>query len=182
MEKLALVGEAGAGKDFVVDVLVRDYDFTRVSFSDQLKKIAIKIYPWMEKDYHPDEKEIPLNITLSTGELITKTPREIWLELNSLRKVEDMIFVRMLEAEISLLNVPNIVISDIRTKNELEWAKENEFTIIYLHNENSTHEKNSFDDFARSLSDKTDFYLENDMNGEQFIHDFMRSCIITQDY
>jgi len=174
---LAFSGEAGSGKDFIVDVLVRDYGYTRVSFSDQLKKLAVKIYPWLERDYPPEAKEKPLNIQLK-NELITKTPREVWLSLNDLRKVEDTLFVRMLEEELALLNVDNIVISDIRTQNEFDWCELNGFTTVYVHNENSPHEKNSFDDFSRSLSALTYYHLTNDMCGEDFIHDFMESCII----
>lgn len=170
--KLAFTGEAGSGKDYIVEHLIKDYGYMRVSFSDQLKKLAHTIYPWMKKDYSPQEKEQPLNIEVN-GELITMTPRQIWLHLNKLRDVEDGLFVRMLQDEMNLLNVENIVISDIRTQNELDWCIRNGFTTVYVHNEQSAHPQNDFDDFARSLRGKTDYFLDNPMNGPQFIHDFM---------
>jgi len=177
--KLALVGESGSGKDYIVKVLEKDYGFYRLSFSDQLKKLGVKIFgEWLKKDYPPEEKETPLNIKLKSGEIITKSPREIWLSLNSLREIEDGLFVRMLEEQFNNTLIDNIVISDIRTENEYEWCVDNDFLVIYVNNEKSIHEKNSFDDYARSLKEKADFIIENDMKGERFIHDFMKKEIM----
>ncbi len=175
--KLAFTGEAGCGKDYVMDILQEEYNFHRISFSDQLKKLAVKIYPWMAKDYPSETKELALNIQLE-NEIITKSPREIWLSLNKLRDVEDGLFVRMLEDEMNLLRIDNIVISDIRTQNEWDWCKDNDFTTVYIHNENSPHKKNDFDDFSRSLENETDYHLTNDMDGPDFVRNFMTSCII----
>ena len=46
----------------------------------------------VRKRLPPLVKEDLLNITLSTGENITKSPREIWLHLNTLRDVEKKYF------------------------------------------------------------------------------------------
>lgn len=43
----------------------------------------------MEKDYPPENKMLPLNITLPTGDFISHSPRDIWLSLDSLRKIEE---------------------------------------------------------------------------------------------
>lgn len=176
--KLAIIGQSGVGKDYIVDIMTKNYDFVRISFSDQLKKLAVKIYPWLKRDYPPDKKELPLNIVVN-GELITKTPREIWLSLNRLRDIEDGIFVRMLEEEMNFLKVPNIVISDIRTRNELDWCKSNGFTVIAVVKENPTHPENDFDNFVRDTisNGEYDYMFQNDTDGPNEIVKFIESCL-----
>jgi hypothetical protein len=175
MKKLAFTGISGSGKDYLVDYLVKEHGYHRVSFSDQLKKLAKIIYPWMEKDYPPLEKEQKLNITTRTGEVITKTPREIWLELNSLRTVENQIFIRMLEEHLEMLNVPKIIISDIRPENEWLWAKKNGFTTIYIEPMKKIYEPNDFDKQVLSYKDQADYIFENNFDGldsfKKFISD-----------
>jgi len=181
--KVAIIGQSGVGKDYIVDVMAKRYGFHRVSFSDQLKKLAVKIYPWMKKDYPASEKELPLNLQVGK-DFITKSPREIWLSLNRLRDVEDHLFVRMLEEEMALLRVPNIVISDIRTENEFEWCKSNGFTIVAVMNENAVHPENKFDDFVRWVisSGKYDYEFNNSKKGDSEIIKFIESCFVEGDY
>ncbi len=171
------MGQAGVGKDFVVDVFTKKYGYSRVSFSDQLKKLAVKIYPWFERDYAPEVKEKPLNIIVA-GELITKTPREIWLSLNKLRDIEDSMFVRMLGEEVALLNVPNIIVSDIRTQNEYDWCIANGYTVVAVLRKNIEHAENSFDDFVRWQISQGhyDYEYRNDINGTEAIETFIESC------
>lgn len=163
--KLAFTGISGSGKDFLVQHLTKNQNYTRVSFSDQLKKLAKIIYPWLELDYAPFEKEQPLNITLSSGEKITKTPREIWIHLNKLRDIEDGLFLRMLEEQLSLLNVPNIVISDIRPQIEWDWCRKNEFTTIYIEPLKKIYKPNDFDKQVLKYREQADYVFENDFNG-----------------
>lgn len=177
--KLAFTGISGSGKDFLVSHLIKTQNYTRVSFSDQLKKLAKLIYPWLKQDYPPFEKEQPLNITLPSGEKITKSPREIWLHLNKLRDIEDGIFLRMLEEQLSLLNVPNIVISDIRPQLELDWCKKNGFTTIYVEPLKKIYEPNDFDKQVLKYKDQADYVFENDFNGitkfKEFIADILKT-------
>lgn len=172
--KLAFTGIAGSGKDFLVNHLIKQ-GYTRVSFSDQLKKLATVIYPWLKKDYPPFEKEQPLNIILPSGEKITKTPREIWLHLNKLRDIEDGIFLRMLEAELNLLSVPNIVISDIRPKLEWDWCRKNGFTTIYIEPLKEIYKPNDFDKQVLVYKEQSDYIFENDFNGIEKFKKFIQT-------
>jgi len=144
--KIALSGISGAGKDYLAKALIEEMGFVRVSFSDQLKKIGASIFDWLESDYPPEKKEIPLNITTSQGELITLSPREIWLKLNFLREIENKLFIRKLEEELKLLVGVDIVLSDIRTKEELEWCRRNGFVTIRIIPEGKViHKEHEFD-------------------------------------
>jgi dephospho-CoA kinase len=164
--KLAFTGVAGSGKDYLVQHLVKKYAYSRVSFSDQLKKLAAMIYPWLERDYEPITKEKPLNkIVKETGEIITKSPREIWMSLNSLRDVENQLFLRMAQDEIKRTMVDNIVISDIRPKIEYDWCIKNGFKIIYVNPLKIIYEPNKFDEQVLPYKVTADYVFDNDFCG-----------------
>ncbi|CAK3414040.1 adenylate kinase [Vibrio crassostreae] len=168
--KVAFMGLSGSGKDFLADYLIKNKNFTRLSFSDQLKKLGNQIYPWMELSYQPEEKATPLNITLQTGEFITHSPRDIWLNLDNLRNIEEKIFIRMLEDEMKYLNETNpttdsIIITDIRSNSELLWCQENQFTIVYISRKNNNYKKYDIDKYVIANREKADYHFENDGNG-----------------
>ena len=172
--KLALSGISGSGKDYLAKHLIKNHQFTRVSFSDQLKKLAKLIYPWMEQDYPEFEKELPLNVVTSRGEKITLTPRQIWLKLNCLRDIEDGLFIRMLEEEMALKNSDNIVISDIRTKHEFNWCVKNGFTTVYINPTKYIYERNSFDNQIMEFQELTDFEFVNNFDGLEGFEKFIQ--------
>jgi hypothetical protein len=169
--KIAFMGISGSGKDFLANYLICKYGFTRLSFSDQLKKLANYIYPWMEKDYPSEKKSLPLNISLSTGELISYSPRDIWLSLNMLREIEEKIFIRMLSEELNLLesnstvNEKRIIITDIRSNEEFIWCKNNQFTVIYIEREGNDYEKYEIDNHVIENKEKADYHFHNNTSG-----------------
>ena len=147
-KRICLMGASGSGKDWIVSHLVKKHNYIRLSFSDALKEIASNTFDWLKKDYSPDEKEKPLNVKTSSGELITLSPREIWLKMNFLRQIEDGIFVRKMKEELEKLEyegIEHFVISDLRTKPELDFVKENGFSIIKIVNSKNYHPDNEFD-------------------------------------
>ena len=189
--KLAFMGISGAGKDYYVTHLVKTYSYTRLSFSDQLKRITKNIFPWIEQDYPPELKEKPLNIETSFGEEITLSPREIWLKMNFLREIEDGIFVRMMKDEVINLsrkfnklielgeipdfNPDKIVISDIRTPPEYKMCKENGFKIIRIDAEKTIHNKHNFDE--QIFQFEPDYIFKNDFDGVEKFDKFIRGIL-----
>ncbi|WP_217525770.1 adenylate kinase [Vibrio metschnikovii] len=168
--KIAFMGVSGSGKDFLARYLIDEHNFIRLSFSDQLKKLASHIYPWMEKDYLPEEKTLPINITLSTGESIKHTARDIWLHLNKLREIEDRIFIRMLSEELINLEerykeTQNIIITDIRSNEEFIWCKNNGFIVIYIERSNNHYEKYEIDKYINLNKPKSDYKFRNNEDG-----------------
>lgn len=171
---VAMTGISGSGKDYLVNYLVQEKGYIRVSFSDQLKELAHKIFPWFEIDYAPIVKETPLNIVTSMGEEIKLTPREIWLKLNFLRDIEDLLFIRMLEEKIERITdktpEAKIIISDIRPQIEWNWCKRNNIKCIYIEPSKLIYEPNDFDKVVHSYKESADFIFENKFNGiEDFI-------------
>ncbi|HCH3831092.1 TPA: adenylate kinase [Vibrio parahaemolyticus] len=167
--KIAFMGVSGSGKDFLSDYLIKNHNFIRLSFSDQLKRLSKYIYPWMEMDYPPEKKMSPLNIMLPTGEFINHSPRDIWLNLDNLRKVEEKIFIRMLAEEMKAIEIKNesktnIIITDIRSNSEFLWCKENNFTIVYINRKNNNYEKYDIDKHVIENKQKADYRFDNDSN------------------
>ena len=178
MNKIALIGISGSGKDYLVSYMTDKMGFTRVSFSDQLKKIAKFAFPWMDLDYPPIAKEQPLTIQTSIGEHINLTPRQIWLTVNNLRSVEDGLFVRMLHDEVSGMS-GNIVISDVRTSPEYDYCKANGFKFIRITPAKLIYEPNEFDLQQQSMI--SDYEFVNNFNGVEEFRSFI-STVIEPDY
>ncbi|CAI3805428.1 hypothetical protein [Rheinheimera sp. MM224] len=172
-QRIALMGVSGSGKDYTADYLIKNHQFTRYSFSDQLKRLAHHIYPWLELDYPPIIKEKSLDIQLLTGERITKSPREIWLHLNTLRDIENNIFIRMLSEEIEAVQlknpISNFLISDIRSTDEFQWCKSNNFKIIYIKHEKQIYQEYEIDAAISQNAPYADYTFVNNFNGiEEF--------------
>ena len=165
--KICLLGASGAGKDWVCsEIMKRHQEFVRLSFSDGLKEICYNVFDWMKRDYSPEQKEKPLNIKTSLGEIIDLSPREIWLKMNFLREIENGIFVRKLNDELNELEfygVETFIISDLRTKPELDFVKQNGFKIIKIVNHVNYHPENDFDRIQNSKEflDAVDHVYEN---------------------
>jgi len=175
--KIALTGISGSGKDFFTEHLVKQYGFKRYSFSDQLKIKASKVFDWLEVDYPPEVKENPLGITTSTGEVINLSPREIWLKMNFLRNIEDNLFISGLKQQMERDNLDKIIISDIRTENELEFCKKEKFTLIKIKPmKNVIHKKHSFDNQLIEYEDKF-IIFENNFNGVESFDLFLKNNV-----
>ncbi len=126
---LGLVGFAGAGKDTVANVLVEEYGFQKFSFASALKDAAASIFGWDRKLLEGDSEE---------SRLFRETPDKFWsirfgydlsprtalqlLGTESGREVfHENIWIYSLERKI--MNVPNVVISDVRFKNEIDFVQ-----------------------------------------------------------
>ena len=179
--KIAFATESGGGKDYLVEYIMKKYGFSRLSFSDQLKKFCVEIYPWMKRDYPPLVKEQPLNITTEFGEFITATPREMWLSIDTLRAKDKFVFIRRFAKELELTKVPRIAVSDIRTKEELDLCISKGFTIVYIDPIKQIYKPNDFDDFARSVKAVADLIFCNEFNGTDNIDIFMKQYFLELD-
>ncbi|EKW1656965.1 TPA: adenylate kinase [Klebsiella oxytoca] len=183
--KIAFMGISGSGKDFLANYLISNYGFIRLSFSDQLKKLANYIYPWMEKDYPPENKMLPLNITLPTGDFISHSPRDIWLSLDSLREIEEKIFIRMLSEELKILEKnggmnKNIIITDIRSNEEFAWCKNNQFTIVHIERENNNYKKYEIDKYVTENKTKSEYHFVNNLNGIDSFKHFFEKVLLSE--
>ncbi|WP_100774712.1 adenylate kinase [Klebsiella pneumoniae] len=183
--KIAFMGISGSGKDFLANYLISNYEFVRLSFSDQLKKLANHIYPWMEKDYSPEKKTLSLNIALPTGDFINHSPRDIWLSLDKLREIEEKIFIRMLSEELKVLEEnegtnKNIIITDIRSNEEFAWCKNNQFTIVHIERENNNYKRYEIDKYVNENKTKSDYHFNNSVNGIDSFKNFFERVLFSE--
>ena len=158
---------AGYGKDYLAKVLI-DKGYVRLSFSDQLKKLCTKIFPWIECDYPAKVKETQLEF--DTGfEKIEKSPREIWLKMGEIqRDIETNIFVRMLQETLDLMSTAeNLIITDIRTAPEMAWIKQNGFTTVFIEATKQIYTPNDFDKQCISMKDQCDYVFLNEFDGTE---------------
>lgn len=131
MRIVALTGQKFSGKDYLAASLI-DRGYVRVSFSDQLKKMANAMFPWIAEDYPSQEKEV----TIPAAEnKLGVAPRDAWKAMDVLRReVDPRIFVRGAIKEVCELiaNGNDVVITDIRKDVEHEFCKGIGATIIRI--------------------------------------------------
>lgn len=103
--KIALIGSAGSGKDFIADILSNHFDFDRYAFADEVKRIAKRLFP---EEYGNDSvKNRQLLIGVGMG----------------MREIDPWVWVDYLIDEMKS-NTGNIVVTDTRFQNEY-WALKN---------------------------------------------------------
>jgi hypothetical protein len=133
--KIAFVGKAGSGKTTIAKELQARHAFRKFAFADKLKEIATML------------KGAPLNkFEFRDRELLQKLGTEIG------RNYDPDIWIKHIDKDIKdfiaectkkyesipkedremFVNLPKIVIDDMRFLNEAAWAKNNRFIIIRI--------------------------------------------------
>lgn len=128
---IALTARSEAGKDYLADYLVKYHNYKRVSFSDQLKKKAHMLFPWVEEDYPPGLK----NVVIEHPEnVFNMSPRDVWRSIDSLRLTDPQIFCRpAMELVKELVDAgENVVITDIRKEVEYDAVYRNGYGIVRI--------------------------------------------------
>ncbi|WPJ72147.1 hypothetical protein DEEACLCL_00130 [Salmonella phage CRW-SP2] len=123
-------GRKRSGKDFCLTLLAGaltvEKPVVRLSFSDELRRVAHYIYPWLPEDVEDGLKDMPFVHPDNPRGL---TPRQIWLHLggdNGLRYVQPDLFLAFFKRfQLPLVEQnPDVhyIVSDLRTPQEYEWA------------------------------------------------------------
>ncbi|WPJ48893.1 hypothetical protein RCIP0012_00111 [Klebsiella phage RCIP0012] len=125
-------GRKRSGKDFCLESLISfneiqgETEIRRLSFSDELRRVANYIYPWLPVDVDDAIKDVPFVHPDNHHGL---TPRQIWLHLGGatgLRYVQPDLFLAFFKRyQLPLVEAnPQIhyIVSDLRTPQEYEWA------------------------------------------------------------
>lgn len=107
INKIGIIGKICSGKTFIANYLVDKYNFTKYSFADSLKNIATKYYGMINKD--------------------RKLLQELALKM---KDIDENVFVNHLLKKYNKYD--NVVIDDVRFKNELLELKKHNFTIIKI--------------------------------------------------
>lgn len=137
---IGLCGFKGSGKDTLANILVEEYNFTKISFADKLKDITSILFNWERKLLEGDTKlsrEFRETKDEWWSEKLNReiTPRKMLQQLGTdiLRDNLDLnIWVNSIEKYLVENKYQNIVITDCRFKNEIEMLKKYQGKIIYV--------------------------------------------------
>lgn len=112
--KIALIGEAGSGKDYIAMMLRLHYGFTSVAFADPVRAIA--------HDYHPDR--------YGDG---TKKDRQLLIDIGmSHRAIDADVWVHYMANRIYGMT-RDVVVTDARLPNEFDFLREDGFIFVRVH-------------------------------------------------
>lgn len=188
---IAFTGERGSGKDYFCELLQRECEVTRLSFSDELRILATKVFPFMELEYPPELKDKPLIHPENPNGL---SPRDIWKTLDAVRQVDPAYFVhrfcegqfhkyvKMVPKDTNLKAVhPSSfsIITDLRTPAEYAFLKEWDIPIIKIELEDrSGLTPDPFEEFVRQFKDYQARFVHG-KQGEAGFLDFWKQFLQT---
>lgn len=110
--KIALIGKSGSGKDTVSNILVSNYGFKKINFSDDIYKIAREIFQMKDKDR---------NLLQKIGD--------------KLREIDEFVFIKSVLKKCE--NIENVLVGDCRLITEYNALKEKGFVFLYIKAEES---------------------------------------------
>jgi dephospho-CoA kinase len=119
--KIALSGRLRSGKDTVAHHLYIRHGFDRIAFGTALKRIAHDTFPWVS------EFSKPRALYQSVGQLMRQIEPDVWIK-HSEQAVKGAIDFRVNTGAERV----GVVITDVRQQNEVDWCRENGFTLIRI--------------------------------------------------
>lgn len=118
---IGCIGRKRSGKDTFFEMIKEKYpEAVRVSFADEIKRIASNIFKMDEKLFHDnDMKDKDYMVPWSTTELVT-TPRDICIKIGKFFRNE---FSENFWVDLAFANAngPIVVITDLRFENEAAY-------------------------------------------------------------
>lgn len=177
---VCFIGERKSGKDYFADLLTKEYDAVRLSFSDEVRHLTVQTFPWMPFNFEPAIKDNPFDHPRNPN---AKTPRDIWLLLGKVRDVDPDYFVHAFEErnKIPLQQMNRIdrlyVITDFRTPQEYAFLKKHKIPIIKIEREDrSGIEPDAFEQYVRDFTDYNAKFT-NRMNGTAEFNKFFKNFL-----
>lgn len=168
LQMVAFMGERQSGKDYLAAHLAKKYGVRRLSFSDEVRRLAQKMFPWMDFDYPPELKDQPLDHPENPK---AWTPRQLWLHAGKVRDIDGAYFVRRF-AENQLPAAREVggiqVITDFRTPEEWEFLKENRVPVIKILCDRTNIEDHPFEEYTRQFQNQTASFYNNKTGTEGF--------------
>jgi hypothetical protein len=179
VKKIGFIGKAGSGKDYLTTSLICDSGkkYKRFAFADDLKKIASDIFPWLDEDYPPFSKEKPITVFLEDGSTIEISPREVWIGMNCLKKIDPYVFLRKTLQRIDRCILDEefgIIVTDVRNEMEANSLLKRGFTLIYIEPLKHIYEENEYDKNIEELKKFSHSIFENDFGGPKTVERFMK--------
>lgn len=121
MTRIALVGLKRSGKDTFGRIATDEYSFTRMAFADNVKQLAHKLYP---EEYKDTDK--PVELLQWLGETLRQRNPDVWINLFA----DDLMISDAVDTMYDMDS--NIVVTDCRYQNEVDFLKSKGFIIIKI--------------------------------------------------
>ena len=117
--KIGLIGLKRAGKNTFSDIAVKEFGYKELAFADELKKYAKLLFP-----DHFKNNDKPVKLLQDFGEGMRKIDTDIWVKLlaNNFDKIT------------TEPNELNVVVTDVRHQNEVDYLRSKGFTIVKIEN------------------------------------------------
>lgn len=113
--KIGLIGLKRSGKNTFSDIAVKEFGYKELAFADELKKYAKLLFP-----DHFKNNDKPVKLLQDFGEGMRKIDTDIWVKLlaNNFDKTDEL----------------NVVVTDVRHQNEVDYLRSKGFTIVKIEN------------------------------------------------
>lgn len=177
---LSFTGEKKSGKDYLCDFMVQEYGAIRLSFSDEVRRLAVSIFKWLPFDFDPSIKDDPYPHPKNVYNL---SPRQIWLLVGKVREVTPTYFVDAFEENNKPLLAQKdradrlFIITDFRTPQEWAYIKRERIPVIKIEREDRTGiEPDPFEEFVRNFQDYNALF-KNRMNGTAEFNRFIKEFV-----
>lgn len=144
LRNIALLGKMGSGKDSVADVLIRTHGYVPMSFATPLKEMVVECDPLIQCNCMSDlpfEREgfpVHLSDLLDSGKTFEECKREYPEVRRVLQRIgqgvrrhdPDYWLRSLFERALEIPASKNIVVTDVRYRNEADALRKNGFTLI----------------------------------------------------
>lgn len=169
------MGEYKSGKDHFALHLAETQGAIRLSFSDEVRRLATQLFPWLPFHISPEEKDVPFRHERNPHNL---TPRQIWLTVGKVRDVDPFFFVnKFIDTHDLILDhcfrQDNLyIITDFRTPQEWYFLQSCRIPVIKIERENRNGlVPSDFEEYVRQFQGY-DFKFINRMNGVEEFDEF----------
>ena len=120
--KIGICAMKRGGKDFFGRIAVNEYGFARLAFADNVKKLAKKVFP---DEFKTTDK--PVELLQWFGNTMRQRDPEIWIK----HLANDIAVIEAYNNE--YCTDTDIVITDVRYPNEVEFLRNRGFKIIFVY-------------------------------------------------
>lgn len=180
--KIAVSGMKRSGKDYCVDIVKSLYKVEVLSFSDHLKDICHDIFPWLQLDYEPEDKEKIVFYGHVSGRHYT--PRDIWTMMNIVVDIDPDVLVRKVDREIQHARisetVQHLVIKDLRPHNpsELYCCERNGFDILFITSNDQPAITHKTEEGYENILNRAKWVFHNKKDGPDEFVNFLKTEIM----
>lgn len=171
---LGLTGKKGSGKDTFADYIVKKYGFIKLAFSDQLRNILKKTFNWTDEHFNRENKEkVCKKWDITPREAMQLMGTEVLRELfnNKINTTIDNIkytyHIKCIHNIVMNLKGKNIIISDVRFQDEINYIKSMDGLIISI-DKNINYNKFSNHKSENQQLKNIDFIMNNNNSKKDF--------------